>query len=249
MNIYTTKALFLVDIQEIMETIIGITWKSLELDLPLILVLTVWNLFVILILSKNIYSFALKNGRSNDSSIYFSRKVIHLLAGGITAGLLPFFAHEPILPAGLAFGLLFITYIPRKTNKLFYWFQDHENIHEVNFILIWGLIIFLTWYIDKTFWLGVIPVLFMAFGDGITGIIRNIKYKKRTKAWEGTIGMLVLCIIIGAKLGLAGILAGIVCSFVERVEFIDDNISVPIISLFILLVANFYFPSFTIPFY
>jgi len=33
-----------------------------------------------------------------------------------------------------------------------------------------------TWCIDRTFLLGVIPVLFMAYGDGITGIIRNLKY-------------------------------------------------------------------------
>ena len=52
----------------------------------------------------------------------------------------------------------------------------------------------------------------MAYGDGITGIIRKIKYNKRTKAWEGTAGMLELCVSIGAKIGFAEILAGIVCS-------------------------------------
>ncbi|MFY1111304.1 MAG: dolichol kinase, partial [Methanosarcinaceae archaeon] len=71
----------------------------------------------------------------------------------------------------------------------------------------------------------------------------------RTKAWEGTAGMLVLCIIIGAKMGPAGILAGIVCSFVERIENVDDNLTVPTVSLSILLIAHFYFPSFTVPFY
>jgi dolichol kinase len=85
----------------------------------------------------------------------------------------------------------------------------------------------------------------MAYGNGITGIIRNLKYNKRTKAWEGTAGMLVLCIIIGAKMGTAGILAGIVCSFMEIIENVDDNITVPAISLSILLGAYYYFPSFT----
>jgi phytol kinase len=41
-------------------------------------------------------------------------------------------------------------------------------------------------------------------GDGITGVIRDLKSKRRTKAWEGTVGMLVLCIIIGAKMGFVG---------------------------------------------
>jgi hypothetical protein len=83
-------------------------------------------------------------------------------------------------------------------------------------------------------------------GDGITGVIRDLKSKRRTKAWEGTAGMLVLCIIIGAKMGFVGIFAGIICSFVKRVENIDDNITVPVSGLFILLAAHYYLrPPFT----
>jgi phytol kinase len=50
------------------------------------------------------------------------------------------------------------------------------------------------------------------------------------------------------KNGFAGILAGIVCSLVERIESIDDNITVLAGGLLILLAAHYYFPSFTIPF-
>jgi len=57
--------------------------------------------------------------------------------------------------------------------------------------------------------------------------------------------MLVLCIIIGAQMGLAGI----VCSFVERIENMDDNITVPAVSLAILVGAYYCFPSFTASFY
>lgn len=232
-----------------METVLGIPLEYIVADLPVMAVLAVWNLFVVLVLSKKVYQFALKKGRSEGSSIYFSRKVIHFLAGGLTAVSLPFFAREPLLPMILAFGFAFITYIPHKMNRLLYWFQDSENIYEVDFTLMWGIIVLLTWYIDKTFWLGVVPVLFMAYGDGITGIIRNLKYNRRTKAWEGTAGMLVLCIIIGASMGLAGILAAVISSFVERIEFIDDNITVPIVSLLILLLAYFYFPSYAVSLY
>ncbi|MDD3245949.1 MAG: dolichol kinase [Methanosarcina sp.] len=232
-----------------METVLQVPWKFIVSDLPVFSVLAVWNLLVLFVLSKKVYEFAIKKGRSINSSIYFSRKAIHFLAGGLTAMLLPFVAHEPILPAAMAFGLALATYVPHKLNRRMYWFQDPENIYDVDFTLSWGLIVFFTWYIDRTFWLGVIPVLFMAYGDGITGIIRNLKYNKRTKAWEGTAGMLVVCIIIGAKMGVAGILAGIVCSFVERIENIDDNITVPAVSLFILVGAYYYFPSFTISLY
>ncbi|WP_410509524.1 dolichol kinase [Methanosarcina hadiensis] len=232
-----------------MQTVLQVPIESIYADLPVFAVLAVWNLFVLLVLSKKVYEFALKKGRSTNSSIYFSRKAIHFLAGGLTAMLLPFVASEPILPALMAFGLALATYVPHKLNRRMYWFQDPENIYDVDFTLSWGLIIFFTWYIDKSFWLGVIPVLFMAYGDGITGIIRNLKYNKRTKAWEGTAGMLILCIIIGAQMGLAGILAGILCSFVERIENMDDNITVPAVSLLILVGAYYYFPYFTTSFY
>ncbi len=232
-----------------MEAVLQISWEAILADLPVFAVLSVWNLFVLLIISKKVYQFALKKGRSINSSMYFSRKAIHFLAGGLTAMLLPFIAHEPIVPAATAFGLALITYLPHKLNRRMYWFQDPENLYDVDFTLSWGLIILFTWYIDRSFWLGVVPVLFMAYGDGITGVIRNLKYNKRTKAWEGTAGMLVLCIIIGAKMGLAGVFAGIVCSFVERIENIDDNITVPACGLFILLAAHYYLPSLTAPFY
>lgn len=232
-----------------MQAVLQVPIESIYADIPVFAVIAVWNLFVLLVISKKVYEFALKKGRSTNSSIYFSRKVIHFLAGGLTALFLPFVAREPILPALIALGLALATYVPHKLNRRMYWFQDPENMYDVDFTLSWGLIIFLTWYIDKSFWLGVIPVLFMAFGDGITGIIRNLKYNKRTKAWEGTAGMLVMCIILGAQMGIAGILAGILCSFVERIENIDDNITVPAVSLFILVGAYYYFPSFTVSLY
>ena len=99
----------------------------------------------------------------------------------------------------------------------------------------WGLSILIGWYFDKTFWLGVIPVLFMSFGDGITGIIRNIKYKMRNKSWEGSLAMLIICYLIGLKFGSAGIVAAAAATIVERSDFIDDNISVPVVSLVVLI--------------
>ncbi|WP_230629226.1 MULTISPECIES: hypothetical protein [Methanosarcina] len=61
--------------------------------------------------------------------------------------------------------------------------------------------------------------------------------------------MLLLCIIIGAKMGFAGVFAGIVCTLIERVENIDGNITVPVSGLFILLSTHYYPPSLTAPFY
>jgi dolichol kinase len=90
---------------------------------------------------------------------------------------------------------------------------------------------------DKTFLLAVVPTLFMAWGDGVTGVVRNLMYKKRTKAWEGSLAMLLVCVPVGALMGVVGILAGVVATAVERVERIDDNLSIPLVSLAVLIPA------------
>jgi dolichol kinase len=134
-------------------------------------------------------------------------------------------------------------YLPHRTGKLMYWFQDPDNMYEVDFTIMWGVIVFMTWFIDSSFWLGVVPLLIMAWGDGITGIVRNFKYGRRVKGWEGSVAMLILSVLIGLKLGIAGVIAAILATFVERYEKIDDNITVPLVSLLVLVVAYYFMPS------
>ena len=204
-------------------------------DLILTIPLCLWVLFVIQFLSRWICSFAIKKGYPKDSATYFGRKVIHIFASGFAALLLPFFFKEPIVPFFIAIVFAIYTFLPHKKGKLFNWFQVKENIHEVNFCLMWGIVILIGWFFDKSFWLGVIPALFLSFGDGITGIVRNLKYKKRTKAWEGSLAMLICCSLIGGlKMGLPGILAAILATLVERTEIVDDNISIPLVSFLTL---------------
>lgn len=221
----------------------------LKHDFLITIPLSLWVFFVIHILAKSVSNFVLKKNYPKDSATYFGRKIIHIFASGFVALLIPVLYKEPIIPFLLAISFAIYTYFPHKINKLFNWFQVKENLHEVNFCLMWGLSILVGWFFDKTFWLGVIPALFMSFGDGITGIIRNIKYKKRTKAWEGSLGMLIVCIIIGLKMGLAGIIAAIFATLAEESDLIDDNISIPIVSLTILIILKSLFPSLTQSFF
>jgi len=195
------------------------------------------------VVSRWIYNFAVKKGYPPDSATYFGRKAIHILASGVASILIPILYKEPIIPFLSAIVLAIYTYLPHKKNKLNQWYQARNNTKEVNFSIMWGISILVGWYFDKTFWLGVIPVLFMSFGDGITGIIRNIIYKKRTKAWEGSFGMLFACVLIGSRMGIAGIVAAIFATIVEKSDRIDDNISVPIVSLITLIIFKSFFPS------
>jgi dolichol kinase len=109
----------------------------------------------------------------------------------------------------------------------------------------WGVILTLGWIVaGGNFWFGVLPILFMAVGDAVTGVARNALYRRRTKSWWGNLAMAAFSIPAGAILGIAGVLAGAIVSVVEHFEFgpIDDNITVPSISFLILVIANFYAP-------
>jgi dolichol kinase len=126
-----------------------------------------------------------------------------------------------------------------------YWFQTEDNIYEVSFCIMWGITITLGWIVSEgNFWFGVLPVIFMSIGDALTGIVRNILYKKRTKSWWGNLAMASFSIPIGATLGIAGVLAGATASFIEHFESnpIDDNVTVPLTSFIILLLAKFCAP-------
>mgnify|MGYP007069370032 FL=1 len=47
-----------------METVLQISWESILADLPIFAVLSLWNLFVILVFSKKVYYSSLKKGWS-----------------------------------------------------------------------------------------------------------------------------------------------------------------------------------------
>ena len=95
-----------------------------------------------------------------------------------------------------------------------------------------------------------IPGLFISFGDGVTGVVRNFKYKRRNKGWEGSLAMLITCILIGAwKMGWAGIIAGIVATVFEKIEGFDDNVSIVVSSFAVLAIFHFFFPALITPFF
>ena len=208
-------------------------------------ILFCWVIFVVVFLTKNLYEIMRRRRLKYNVAVYYDRKVIHMLTGGLVAMLVPFIFKTPLIPLILALFLGVFTYIPHKTGRLMYWFQTEENMYEVSFCIMWGVILTFGWLISEgNFWFGVLPVLFMSFGDAITGIVRNMLYKKRTKSWWGNLIMALFSIPVGSVLGLAGIFAGAAASFIEHFEFnpIDDNVTVPLSSFLILTLAKFYTP-------
>ncbi|MBX5321889.1 dolichol kinase [Candidatus Bathyarchaeota archaeon A05DMB-3] len=208
--------------------------------------LFVWVIFVAEVLTKKLYGYMAERGVGHNVAVYYNRKIIHILTGGLVALLVPYIFGTPIFPFVMAFVLAIFLYIPHKRGKLMYWFQTEENAYEVSFCVMWGIIITLGWIVSGgNFWFGVLPVIFMSVGDAVTGIVRNMLYKKRTKSWWGNLAMASFSIPVGAAvLGIAGATAGIAASFIEHFESnpIDDNITVPLLSFLILVLAKFLTP-------
>ncbi len=204
-------------------------------------ILFIWVMVVVYPITKNLYKYMRNKGLSHVKAVYYNRKVIHILAGGLVALTVPYFFQTPLLPGILAVILAVATYLPHRSGKLMYWFQVEDNMYEVNFCIMWGIVISFSWLIFHNWWYGVIPIVFMAFGDGITGIVRNMLYNRRTKAWIGNLAMALLTIPVGyITLGYIGGLAGLLASIIEHFEIkplIDDNITVPLISFLTLLIG------------
>ena len=206
-------------------------------------VLSIWVYFVAFHLTKWLYNILKNKGLKDNVIVYFNRKIIHILAGGLVALLVPLIFTSYIIP--LILGLLFalITYIPHRTGKLLYWFQDPNNYYEVNFCIMWAIIITIGWILFNNPWIAVVPVLFMAFGDATTGFVRNLIYKRRTKSWIGNIAMGIVSVPIGAIIGIAGIVAALISSITEHFEFkyIDDNITIPLVSFIVIYLIGLFF--------
>jgi len=203
-------------------------------------ILFIWVLIVVIPLTKFTYNVMVKKGTTHIKAVYYNRKIIHILAGGVVSIMIPLLGYTTPLTIIPMLVLLFLaTYIPHKTGKLLYWFQDPDNINEVNFVIMWGAVMITSWVVFKDWVYGVVPVAFMSFGDGITGIVRNALYNKRNKSWFGNLAMAVVTVPVGQiVLGLPGAFAGLVASIVEHFEIhskIDDNITVPLVSFLSIL--------------
>lgn len=209
-------------------------------------VLFAWVVFLVTVLTKKTYMLMLGRGVQDKVAVYYNRKIIHVLAGGLVAFIVPYVFETPLLPLVMALLLGVFTYMPHRVGKLMYWFQVEDNMYEVSFCIMWGVIIALGWLVSGgNFWIGIVPVLFMAIGDSATGFVRNVLFKRRTKSWWGNLAMAAVSIPMGAILGVAGMMAGALASIIEHFEYppIDDNITVPLASFIILLLASLYAPS------
>ncbi len=194
--------------------------------------LAVWNLIVIHTISKAFFGYVQR--RQGIPAQYVGRKVVHILGGGVTTLLIPVF-YEGYYWVVVVSAFLLAAYIElRRKWRPLYWFQIAENAYEVHFAVAYGGILAIGVALGNV-WIGLIPMLFMSFGDSATGLVRAFRQRRHTKSWDGTVAMLAVCAAIGYwRLGWYGLPLATAASLVERMPRVDDNITVPLLSAFLV---------------
>jgi len=197
--------------------------------------------------TKWVYGKLRARGMDSNVAVYYNRKIVHMAAGGVVALAVPYLFTSPGYPLAIGLALTAFTLIPHVLGRRLVWLQISENRNDVKFTLMWGGAIFALWMLLDDPFLAILPPVFMAFGDGITGVARNALFRRRTKSPIGNLFMLAVCVPLGFVLaGQAivpipwwGVLAGVVASIVERFEFgaIDDNILITLASSGVLLIG------------
>ena len=196
---------------------------------------------------KPFYDYLRAQGSEHMVAVYYNRKVAHMLAGGVPIIASPMVFDDPVwvLIGGILGSIaLAATHL---LDKRLWWMQTEQNMNDATFALMLGISVYFIWVYTDQPWLAILPSLFMAFGDGVTGIIRNKMFKKRTKSAWGNVGMAVLCLPLGYYVGtlsdpqipIWGLISGLVASIVERYEFgpIDDNVLIVVFSTIVLLLG------------
>ena len=94
-------------------------------------------------------------------------------------------------------------------------------------------------WLDKPF-IAISCLLFMAWGDMITGIVRSQVYGRPVKGLWGSVAMLAVCLVIawafitpfwlGAVAALVATITEWACGDVGIIKCLDDNLMIPLVS-------------------
>lgn len=207
-------------------------------------ILLMYIFFVLYATKKFFKHMTARRNMKTNVAVYYNRKIIHILAGGVTAFLVPLLFSSPLIPFIMALFIALLLLIPHRKKSLLNWFQTSENMFEVNFCFAWGLSLLTVWLVTNNPYYAIIPPLFISIGDAVTGLIRNGLYGRRTKSWYGNIGMFATTVPIGLYYaGIPGLLAAIASSIIEHFEippFFDDNVLITLTSSIIIIFSTLF---------
>jgi len=191
------------------------------------ILLVVYNLFIIRYVSRLI---------DKKLGMYMARKAIHILSAGVSILLARVIFSDWLGP--LLMGSLMVAYTAmghfRKPHS---WFQIRRNYADVYFTVACTALLVVFW--NYNVWIGVLSASFLAWGDGLTGVVRNSVYGKRNKGLWGTVAMFAVCMALAhfmnGHVGYIAFVGAAFASVAERFEQIDDNISIPVGSAIIMV--------------
>ena len=179
---------------------------------------------------------------------YISRKIGHL-AGGI-AFLFSFFFSSPAWPVFIATGFGLALLVAKLVRPEIIRGVGGTGRNNKVLAEIWSPWVAVPIFMIAWFWLdkpavSVTCLLFMAWGDGITGFVRAIVYNKAVKGLWGSAAMFVVCLVIAAifiRPFWIGVTASVVAVVTERLfgefgilNWGDDNWAIPLTSLAAIL--------------
>jgi phytol kinase len=179
---------------------------------------------------------------------YVSRKIGHILGGiafliGVVLFTTPFWALAlPALFALILFGARLVR--PATFRGVGGSGRSDKAVSEVWFALVAVPVFGVSWLWLQRPELGLAALLFMAWGDGVTGLVRARLYHKPVKGWWGSLAMLAVCLLIVLALVRPlwiGVLASVAVTLVERacgdcgqVKWVDDNWAIALVGLAVL---------------
>jgi phytol kinase len=205
-------------------------------------------ILAVLALTRLPYQWMVARGMEPIRAVYYVRKIVHMAAGGVGSIMVPLVFTDPWFPLISGLLLTLLLYLAHVSGWRFYWFQTGDNRNDVKFALMWASSVSLLWWALNDPWLAILPALYMAFGDGITGIVRNAVIRQRSKNPIGNVFMLLVCAPLGWFIGaqadpampLWGLASAVVATVIERYEFgpIDDNILITVAASAVLLLGT-----------
>ena len=175
---------------------------------------------------------------------YISRKIGHGV-GGMGLLLLVYFFQEPWWPLVLTGGFTLLLggarLIRPNTFRGVGGTGRSHALAEVWFPLASTISILVGWVWLNNPKLAIVPCLYMAWGDMVTGLIRSKVYGREVKGNWGSLGMLITCLLVGALFTpyWVAVVGAVVATLAEKYSglsrtWVDDNWTIIVSSLLMM---------------
>ena len=178
---------------------------------------------------------------------YLARKAAHAVAG-LALLLMPLLFTSWELPLASTLGFAVLLLLARLLHPSVFrgvgGTGRPNTLAEINFPLGCAIGIAVGWAWLRDPWLGVLPGLFLAFGDSATGVVRSWHCKREYKGWCGTTAMLVVCLglVLLVYPYWAGVAMAVVATAIEKLtvanRYFDDNLTLTVGSTIVGAVAK-----------